>query len=149
MKTMKKTDIGVVLFMYAVCAFFYVYLQELPSDSQTYPLFTIALLFGLTTLYLINMLINAKKYGVESGKDIFNGFMPAQFFFCFGMSILYLLGIFYLGFFVSTALFMIAVMLFLKVPKLYITVSVAVLLIVIYIAFVMFLKVKLPSGILL
>ena len=46
---MKKTDIGVVGFMYAVCAFFYVYSFDLKKGSEVYPLFTIALLFGLTT----------------------------------------------------------------------------------------------------
>ena len=47
---MKKTDLGVVGFMYAVCAFFYVYSFDLEKGSETSPLFTIALLFGLTTL---------------------------------------------------------------------------------------------------
>ena len=66
---MKKTDIGVVLFMYAVCGFFYYHMTRLKASSQTYPRFTILLLFGLTTLYLVQMLVAAKKYGVESGAD--------------------------------------------------------------------------------
>ena len=53
---MKKTDIGVVAFMYAVCAFFYAYSSKLTAESKTYPMFTIALLFALTTLYLIQMI---------------------------------------------------------------------------------------------
>ena len=64
---MKKTDIGVVVFMYAFCAFFYAYSSKLNAGSKTYPLFTITLLFGLTTLYLIQMILAARKYGVESG----------------------------------------------------------------------------------
>ena len=44
---MKKTDIGVVVFMYAVCAFFYAYSYKLTEESKTYPMFTIALLFAL------------------------------------------------------------------------------------------------------
>ena len=66
---MKKTDIGVVVFMYAVCAFFYAYSYKLTEESKTYPMFTIALLFALTTLYLVQMIINARKFGVESGAD--------------------------------------------------------------------------------
>ena len=66
---MQKTDIGVVVVMYAICAFFYSMTVKLSEDSQTYPLFTIALLFGLTTIYLVQMLFRAKKYGVESGAD--------------------------------------------------------------------------------
>lgn len=145
---MKKSDIGVVAFMYLVCLFFYIYMQELPKDSQTYPLFTIALLFGLTTLYLITMIVNAVKNGTENGMEAFRGFVPVQFLFCFAMVVLYLVGIKYLGFFSSTVIFMIAVMAFLKVPWKYILISVAVLTILLYVAFVLFLKVKLPAGIL-
>lgn len=146
---MQKTDIGVVGFMYAVCAFFYVYLQELPEDSQTYPMFTIILLFGLTTLYLVTMLVKAKKYGTEAGTDMFKDFAPAQFFFCLAMVILYLLGIRFLGFFTSTTIFMVAVMLFLKVKWQHLLIAVVSMDVLLYLAFVMFLKVTLPKGILI
>ena len=146
---MQKTDIGVVAFMYAVCAFFYVYLQELPEDSQTYPMFTIVLLFGLTTLYLVTMLVKAKKYGTEAGTDMFKDFAPAQFFFCLAMVILYLLGIRFLGFFTSTTIFMVAVMLFLKVKWQHLLIAVVSMDVLLYLAFVMFLKVTLPKGILI
>ena len=76
---MKKTDIGVVAFMYAVCAFFYAYSGKLTAESKTYPMFTITLLFALTTLYLIQMIISARKFGVESGADeVFAGFKPVH-----------------------------------------------------------------------
>ena len=146
---MKKTDIGVVGFMYAVCIFFYVYMQELPQDSQTYPTFTIALLFGLTTLYLLTMIVNAVKNGTEPGTEMFKTFIPSQFFFCLALVILYLIGIKYIGFFVSTTIFMIAVMAFLKVPWKYIVIAVVAMDVLLYVAFVLFLKVKLPSGILI
>ena len=146
---MQKTDIGVVGFMYAVCAFFYVYLQELPEDSQTYPLFTIALLFGLTTLYLITMLVKAKKYGTEAGTGMFKDFVPSQFFFCLAMVILYLLGIRFLGFFTSTTVFMVVVMLFLKVKWQHLLIAVVAMDAILYLAFVVFLKVPLPKGILI
>ena len=80
---MKKTDIGVVAFMYLVCAYFYTQTIKFQADSQTYPKFTIVLLFGLTTLYLLQMLVAAKKHGVESGVDsVFNDFEPKQFLVC-------------------------------------------------------------------
>ena len=146
---MKKSDIGVVAFMYAVCAFFYVYMQELPEDSQTYPRFTILLLFGLTTLYLVTMIVNAVKHGTEAGFEAFKDFVPAQFFFCLAMVILYLLGIKYLGFFVSTVIFMAAIMAFLKVPWKYTVIAIVAMVVLLYLAFVVFLKVKLPAGILM
>ena len=144
---MKKTDIGVIVFMYAVCGFFYYHMTKLKAASQTYPRFTIILLFGLTTLYLIQMVVAAKKYGVESGVDIvFKDFQPAQFFVCLIATIIYLLGIYFFGFYIPTVIFMTVVMLYLKVPPLYVAITVAVIIALIYFAFQKFLGVKLPVG---
>ena len=146
---MKKTDIGVVGFMYAVCAFFYVYSFDLKKGSETYPLFTIALLFGLTTLYLINMILAAKKFGVESGvNEVFEGFMPKQFFISLALIIIYFLMMKYLGFFVSTTVFMLAALVYLKVPTLHTIIAIVAVDVLIYLAFVQFLGVRLPKGLL-
>ena len=146
---MKKTDIGVVAFMYAVCAFFYAYSYKLTEESKTYPMFTIALLFALTTLYLVQMIINARKFGVESGADeVFAGFMPVQFIVSIVLTLVYFLMIKYLGFFSATIIFMFASLLYLKVHIVPAVISVLVMNLLIYFAFVRFLGVKLPSGLL-
>ena len=146
---MKKTDIGVVVFMYAICAFFYVHMLQLQTNSQTYPRFTIVLLFGLTTLYLLQMLMNAKKHGVESGVDkVFDGFQIVQFFVCLAMVIVYLLLMKFLGFFVATIVFMLAALTFLGVPKVHTLIAVVAINLLVYFAFVQFLGVKLPAGLL-
>ena len=146
---MKKTDIGVVGFMYAVCAFFYVYSFDLKKGSEVYPLFTIALLFGLTTLYLVNMIIAAKKHGVENGaSEIFEGFQPVQFIVSAVLTIVYFFMMKYLGFFVATTVFMVASLLYLKVPVLHTAIAVVCIDLLIYLAFVQFLGVKLPQGLL-
>ena len=146
---MKKTDIGVVAFMYAVCAFFYVYSYKLTEESKTYPIFTIALLFALTTLYLVQMIINARKFGVESGADeVFAGFKPVQFIVSIILTLVYFLMIKYLGFFSATIIFMFASLLYLKVHIVPAVISVLVMNLLIYFAFVRFLGVKLPSGLL-
>ena len=144
---MKKTDIGVVVFMYLVCGFFYYHMTKLKASSQTYPRFTIILLFGLTTLYLVQMIVAAKKHGVESGVDeVFKDFQPAQFFVCLIAAILYLVCIYFFGFYLSTVIFMLAVLLYLKVPVLYSAITVIVIVALIYFAFQRFLGVKLPVG---
>ena len=144
---MKKTDIGVVVFMYIVCGFFYYHMTKLKSSSQTYPRFTIILLFGLTTLYLMQMLVAAKKHGVESGvNEVFKDFQPLQFFVCLSATILYLVGIYFFGFYIPTIVFMAVVLLYLRVPPLYAAVSIAVIVALIYFAFQKFLGVKLPVG---
>ena len=146
---MKKTDIGVVGFMYAVCAFFYVYSFDLKKGSETYPLFTIALLFGLTTLYLINMIIAAKKHGVESGvNEVFEGFQPKQFFVSLVLTVIYFLMMKYLGFFVSTTVFMLVTLMYLRVPMLHTAIAIVAVDVLIYLAFVEFLGVRLPKGLL-
>ena len=146
---MKKTDIGVVGFMYAVCAFFYVYSFDLHEGSETYPLFTIGLLFGLTTLDLINMIIAARKFGVENGaNEIFEGFMPVQFIVSIVLTVVYFLMMKYLGFFTATTVFMIATLLYLRVKPLHAAISVVAIDLLIYFAFIMFLGVKLPKGLL-
>ena len=50
---MKKTDIGVVAFVYAVALFFLSMTLKLPKPAQAYPLFIIVLLLALTTLYVV------------------------------------------------------------------------------------------------
>ena len=144
---MKKTDIGVVVFMYAVCGFFYYHMTKLKAASQTYPRFTIILLFGLTTLYLIQMIVAAKKFGVESGVDtVFKDFQPLQFFVYLCATILYLVCIHLFGFYIPTVIFMAAIMLYLKVPPLYACITIVVIVALIYFAFQRFLGVKLPVG---
>jgi hypothetical protein len=146
---MRKTDIGVVVFMYAFCGFFYAYSFQLSDSSKTYPLFTIALLFCLTTLYLIQMILSARKFGVESGVDkVFEGFKPLQFTLSLVLTIIYFFGVKYIGFFTATTVFMIASFVYLKVPVLHSIIALVAMDLLIYLAFVMFLGVRLPSGIL-
>lgn len=146
---MKKTDIGVVAFMYAVCAFFYVYSYDLSASSKTYPRFTIALLFLLTTLYLVQMILAARKFGVESGlSEIFGGFKAVQFFVSLALVIVYYFMMRYLGFFSATVIFMLCALLYLKVPVLHTAIAVVAMNLLIYLAFVKFLGVRLPSGLL-
>lgn len=146
---MKKTDIGVVAFMYVVCGFFYAYSFQLTEESRSYPLFTIILLFFLTTLYLVQMIIAARKFGVESCKDeVFAGFKAKQFFVSLGLTIVYFFMMKYLGFFTATIIFMAASLLYLKVPLLHSAIALVAVNLLIYFAFVKFLGVKLPSGLL-
>lgn len=146
---MKLTDIGVVGFMYAVCAFFYVYSAQLSEGSKSYPTFTIVLLFFLTTLYLVQMVINAKRNGVEKGtEEIFAGFKPAQFLVCAILTLVYFFMMKYLGFFTATIVFMAAELLYLQVPLLHSAIALVSVNLLIYLAFVQFLGVKLPAGLL-
>ena len=69
-----------------------------------------------------------------------------QFFVCLGATILYLIGIYFFGFYIPTVIFMAAVLLYLRVPPLYAAIAVVVIIALIYFAFQKFLGVKLPVG---
>lgn len=146
---MKKTDIGVVCFMYAVCALFLSMTLKLKPAAQTYPIFIICMLAALTTLYVFNMIRAAKKEGVTSGiNEVFADFLPRQFLPILAMIIAYLVAMYLVGFYISTLIFMIGCLLYLKVPKLHIAISTIVVLGLVYCAFTAFLGVRLPAGLL-
>ena len=54
----------------------------------------------------------------------------------------------YVGFFSATTVFMLACLLYLKVPLLHTAIAVVVMNLLIYLAFVKFLGVRLPAGLL-
>ena len=144
---MRKTDLGIVAFMYLVCAYFYSQTITFKADSQTYPMFTIILLFALTTLYLLQMLVAAKKHGVESGvKEVFKDFQAAQFFVCLLGAILYVVLMYFFGFYISTVIFMAAILLYLRVPVIPTVIAIAAIVALVYFAFGKFLGVRLPIG---
>ena len=145
---MKKTDIGVCLVMYGVCAFFLYMTLQLPKAAQSYPLCVIALLAALTTLHVFNMIRAAIKEGVESGLDDFKDFVPSQFFTLFAMIVIYLAVMPYLGFYVASVLFMSASLIFLRVKLWQAVLAEIAIIALVYCAFTLFLEVRLPAGIL-
>ncbi|MBR1603806.1 MAG: tripartite tricarboxylate transporter TctB family protein [Synergistaceae bacterium] len=145
---MKKTDIGVCAVMYAVCAFFMYETLHLPEEAQIYPMCIIAALAALTSLQVFNMFKAAKRGEVTSGLEDFKEFVPSQFFALLYMIIGYLALMYCVGFYISSLIFVAAVLLFLKVKLWQIIVVELALLLLVYFAFTMFLGVQLPEGVL-
>lgn len=147
---MKKTDIVVVGFMYAICGVFGYLNMNIKAEAQTYPWFVIGLLFVLTTMYTIKMILQAIKEGTEGGwSEAFEGFLAKQFIPIAILIIAYALVMKFLGFYIATFLFVVGTLLFLKVPKWQIAIVIVVMFALTYGAFTMFLGVKLPKGLLL
>ena len=145
---MKKTDIGVCLAMYGVCAFFLYMTLQLPKAAQIYPLCVIALLAALTTLHVINMIRAAIREGVTSGLEDFKNFLPVQFFTIFALIVIYLVIMPYAGFYLASILFMSITLLFLRVKIWQAVLAEIVIIALVYCAFTLFLEVRLPAGIL-
>ena len=143
---MKKSDIGVCIVMYGVCAFFLYMTLQLPKSAQIYPLCVIALLAGLTTLHVINMIIGALREGVTNGLENFSGFVPSQFFTLLAMIVIYIASMPYAGFYASSVVFMALSLLFLRVKIWQIILSEIAVFALVYCAFTLFLEVRLPSG---
>ena len=144
---MKKTDIGVIAFMYGICIWFGIMNMRLPADAQIYPRFIIIVLAVLTTLYLIKNIVLAKKEGVTSGfGEIFKGFLPRQFFTVLGFALCYLLLLFLIGFYPASVIFMIAVLWRLKIKPLTIGITTAAIMALVFVTFNLVLKVQLLRG---
>ena len=142
---MKKSDIGVIAFMYAICICFGVMNVRLPADAQIYPRFIIIVLASLTTLYLVKTLIASHGKGISNDIALlFKGFLPKQFF-----SVLaYLALLFLIGFYPATVLFMIGVLWKLKIKPVTIGITTAAILTLVFVTFNLVLKVNLVRGLL-
>jgi len=146
---MKKSDIGVIAFMYAICICFSVMNFRLPSDAQIYPRFIIIVLASLTTLYLIKTLVASRGKGLASDIALlFKGFLPRQFFPVLAMTLIYLALLFLIGFYPATVLFMIGVLWHLKIKPVTIGITTAAILALVFVTFNLVLKVNLVRGLL-
>lgn len=148
---MKKSDIGVVAMIYAVCLFFFVMTLHLKADAQTYPLCLIGGLFALNTLYLGRSVWVLRREGGGVRNDfpeVFNGFQARQFSVLALGCVVYMLLMYVAGFYIASVAYLVGTMLYLHVPLRHLILTVAVLAAMIYAVFTLFLKVPLPVGLL-
>lgn len=147
---MKKSDIGVVTIIYAVCLFFFTMTIKLRAEAQIYPLCLIGGLFFLNSLYLLLSIVRLRRGGgiIDDLPQVFKGFMGRQFFFIVGSCIGYMVLMYVAGFYIANVVYLVGVMWRLQVPKFHLGLTVIALALLIYIVFTLFLKVPLPMGIL-
>ncbi|MCR5813563.1 MAG: tripartite tricarboxylate transporter TctB family protein [Desulfovibrio sp.] len=144
---MKRSDLGVVLFMYGVCLLFYFLVTTLPEEAKTYPLTILACLAILNTCFLLRGLVALKRQGLLNDlPEVFTGFKGGQFFFVLLACLAYMACLPYLGFYVTSLAYLVLCMAFLRVPKLPLFLTIACLAALIYAVFTLFLKVPLPVG---
>lgn len=147
---MKKSDFGVVSVIYAIGLGFLFMTLDLPDAAQTYPLVLISALLSVNTFYLINSFLSYRStQQVENDVEhAFKDLIPKQFLGVFACIIGYLALMYVAGYYLSTAVFMISTMLFLRVKPLHILISVIVIAAMVAAVFSTFLHVPLPTGIL-
>ncbi len=147
---MKRSDISVVAVIYAVCLLFFFLTLDLPGEAQTYPLCLIAGLFFLNTVYIVRaaFIYRMERKMEDDISQAFGTFQTRQFAGSVFLGVLYMVLLWLAGFYISTVLYLAAAMLFLRVPRLHIVLTAAVMLGIIYSVFTLFLKVPLPVGLL-
>lgn len=147
---MKKSDIPVVCIIYAIAIAFLIMTLNLPEAAQVYPMVLISALILVNTLYLIRTFLHYRQnHHIENDYPIvFSGFLPLQFFGVFISIGLYLVLMYFCGYYLATVLYLIGSLLFLKVPMKYNLMTVVVMIVMVAVVFSYFLKVPLPAGLL-
>lgn len=147
---MKRSDFPVVLIIYAIGLAFLIATLQLPEAAQTYPLVLISALLFLNTLYLIRSFLSFRRaQRIENDIPvIFHGFLFKQFAGVFIWCVAYLVMMYFLGYYLSTVLFLVGSLLFMRVNILHIAMTTVVLGIMVWAVFSQFLHVPLPVGVL-
>lgn len=147
---MKKSDFGVVSVIYAIGLGFLWMTLDLPEGAQTYPLVLITALLAVNTLYLVRSFwaFRSTHHIEDDVSTTFKNFIPIQFLGVLSWCIGYLVLMYVVGYYLSTVIFMVGTMLFLKVKPLYIFISVLVIAAMVAAVFSSFLHVPLPTGML-
>lgn len=145
---MKKSELGVVTFMLAFCAFFFYETLQLPPAAQSYPKFVIGLLTVLTLMQLVKMVVTSHGHYkvVNDLPEVWKDFLPKQFYTFFLGCVGFFVLMYLVGFYLAAIIYLIGMMHFFHIEKKYMAITVVVLMVLIYIVFSEFLAVPLPDG---
>ena len=144
---MRKYDRFLTIGLFVLEAFYFFLIKQLPPKAASYPGFVLSLMLFLTILLAINTFI-IKPKNVEE-EDKFKGNLFKQFFFVIAISVVYVILIDIIGFFVSTAIYLFVTMVALKSNVKWSIVVSILFPIFLYLVFVSFLKVPVPRGFLI
>lgn len=146
---MKESDLCVIAVVYGVATWFLVMTLQLPPAAQSYPLILLTALYLCNTLFLGKQLYSFYRHRVvlNDFRKLFAGFLPGQFFGVFAGCIIYMALVNYLGYYISSVLYLLLAQFFLKVKPIPAIISCACIMIVTYLVFSMFLHVPLPLGV--
>lgn len=144
---MKKYDKILTLGLFILEALYFLLIKQLPEKAARYPYFVLGLLFALTLLLAFNSFLGKSKEDDEDNK--FKDMKKGQFFFIIIVSAIYIFLIDIVGFFTTTFVYLLVVMLGLKNSVKWTIVTSIIFPIFIYLVFVTFLKVPVPKGFLI
>ena len=144
---MRKYDRFLTIGLFVLEAFYFFLIKQLPPKAARYPEFVLSLMLFLTILLAINTFI-IKPKNVEE-EDKFKGNLFKQFFFVIAISVVYVILIDIIGFFVSTAIYLFVTIVALKSNVKWSIVVSILFPIFLYLVFVSFLKLPVTRGFLI
>ncbi len=133
-------------------SFFFLYLtMDFPIQARHYPYFVIGLLLVLTTVRMSHMFRDYRREHkiIDDTDEVFEGFLPKQFWVMFAAFILFFLLMYFLGFYVASLIYLFVCLRYFKIPLKYILLVLICMVVLIYGTFDVFLNVPLPKGIIL
>lgn len=141
---MKNIDRTIGLSFLLIAGIFFINTFKLPEDTQGYPRFMLGIMTTLAILLIIKSFIKSED---QSWKDLFGYIQWKRFLYVFIFSLLYLVLINKMGFFITTVGYLLIMMIFLKGSRSLILISIPSFTLLLYLIFRVFLKVPLPTGI--
>lgn len=148
---MKKSDILICGFMY-LFSFFFLYLtMDFPLPARHYPYFVIGLLLILTTVRVSHMVRDYRRSHeiINDMGDVFEGFLPKQFYIMFAAFLLFFVLMYFIGFYPAALMYLLVCLLHFKIPIRHMILVLIGMVALIYGTFDIFLNVPLPDGILI
>ncbi|CAK7030781.1 tripartite tricarboxylate transporter TctB family protein [Fusobacterium varium] len=142
---MGKYDKILTISLLILETFYFLLIKALPENAAKYPMFVCILLIILTIMLGVKSFTVQKKYE----EKLFANLQLKQFLFVIIVSGIYIFLIELLGFFVTTLIYLIVVMIGLKANVKLSAITSIGFCILIYLVFVVFLKVPVPSGFLI
>lgn len=141
---MKNIDRIISIAFFIIASVFFMYTYELPEHSQGYP----RLMLGIMTLLAFMLFIKSFIHSSDlSWKELFGYIDWKRFFYVLLMSGLYVFFMNAIGFFTTTAIYLIVMMFLLKASKILMCVSIPTFIFVLFLIFKVALKVPLPTGV--
>ena len=104
---MKKSDIYICGFMY-LFSFFFLYLTlDFPEPARHYPYFVIGLLLLLTTVRMSHLFRDYRREHkvINDSAEVFDGFLPKQFWVMFAAFLLFFLLMYLFGFYIASIVY--------------------------------------------
>ena len=127
-------------------SFFFLYLTlDFPEPARHYPYFVIGLLLLLTTVRDYRR----EHKIISDSSQVFDGFLPKQFWVMFAAFLLFFLLMYLFGFYIASIVYIFICLRFFRIEMKYILLVLICMAALIYGTFDVFLNVPLPEGIIM